>query len=72
MLVPWQRSRVGRSLTSAFNRRCYGKRFLHGAFLYRNDKVLKVKVEPIVCKGVGVQGNVASYDPTRPSATPTF
>ena len=34
-----------------------------GEFLYRNDMVRKVRVNPVKGKGVALQAEVTSYDP---------
>ena len=65
-----QGSRVGRSLTATFKGRCFGQRHLLGEFLWRNDKVRKVRVEPLSGKGISLDAEVASFDPARPSASP--
>ena len=67
-----QGSRVGRSLTATFKGRCFGQRHLLGEFLWRNDKVRKVRVEPLSGKGISLDAEVASFDPARPSASPKF
>ena len=67
-----QLSSVGRSLTATFKSRCFGQRHLLGEFLFRNNMVQKVRVEPLKGKGIALDAQVASYDPTRPSATEKF
>ena len=67
-----QLSCVGRSLTATFKSRCFGQRHLLGEFLFRNNMVQKVRVEPLKGKGIALDAQVASYDPTRPSATEKF
>ena len=67
-----QLSRVGRSMTATFKGRCFGTRHFLGEFLYRNDMVRKVRVSPVKGKGVALQAEVTSYDPTRPSAPHKF
>ena len=61
-----QSSRVARSLTSLFAHKCYGRRFLLGEILKRNDKVLYLKTGKAYNEGIRMEAEVVSSDLKAP------